>query len=221
MTALTATVVLANYFVIASLTAAYSAAWWLPAGIMGVGMFVLFGESTVWATEGGEENSPKPARLRWLTELAPPVAAALLVGCIAYRAFPLPIVLGGSLFSLVLFLFCGKLLLTLKTQLSEYHKAYRQNVLALREHSRVLAASEAENGAAAAERAKQESILASFGPRRAGLRSTELALQAEARTKREIFLSEHALASALQQVRSVNTFSIPTPSVNGHAEHHG
>lgn len=212
-------VIVANYFLVASLTATYSTAWWLPAAIMGVGMFVLFGERTVWAGSDGTEPLPPPSRMRWLTELAPPIAAAVLVGCIACNALPLSLAACGSAFVLVLFLFCGKLLLATKAQLGDYHKAYRAYILACREHSRRTAACSDEKKAAQETWSARKAQLVPLQERRVALRATELALQAEALTKREIFLSEHALAAALHTSRP--GIVAVSKSQNGHAVPHG
>jgi uncharacterized protein YhaN len=205
-----AVMIVANYFFIARIVRPFTESWWMPVAIMGVGMFVLFGQDTIWANAEADKTN-RHSRMKWLIELLPATVAAMLVGCLAWEYYPVSIVIGSLLFTYVLFLFCGKLVINLKVRLFSALKTRRDYVLKCREYEENLKKADKPVDTLAKELSKLQSDDEELVAAREGFRTLEIALLKECEVKCSVFLSEYHFSAALNAMTG-NPISPKTPS---------
>lgn len=194
---------ISNFFLVGFLVRGFSPSWWLPIAIMGVGMFILFGSSTVWSNSAGAENiADSDNRLRWLIEIVPPIAAAAFVGCLSFYRHPLLIAISGAAFVLILFLFCGKLIIHLNNTLNAVFVTYREYSLRAKEYD--------EKERTLSDRIKEQKEYLYNLKKRAEeelpeeirkQREQKIAFEEESEVKQAIFLSEYQFGYAINKNR--------------------
>jgi hypothetical protein len=197
MLAVCALMLAANYFFLAWMLRPVAVSWWTPIAIMSVGMFVLFGQETIWAHHDAS-TSRNASRIIWTIELLPAAVASLLIGCLCWAHYPGSIIAGSMLFVLILFLFCGKLVIHLKARLISVLESYRAYQLGLMAHRQRLQLAAAAVQASRIELSQLQDIVDRHEAEWERLRASEIALLQECAVKRSVFLSEYHFAGALR-----------------------